>query len=171
MNHGSALPPHRVRVREAEPVDTVAIRALVRDAGLPLDGLEGAAMVLVAEIDDTAHGAIALERYGDGDRLAFLLRSAVVTPSSRGRGIGTALTAAALQRVDAVAAPVALLTETADEYFSRFGFSVVERADLPTELTASPELRGACPATARAFLRPAWSPSPDTASATTPLVP
>jgi amino-acid N-acetyltransferase len=142
-------------VRDASPADMAAIDALIRDAKLPLDGLEAAAVVLVAEIDGAVHGAIALERYGEGDRAAFLLRSAVVPPASRGRGIGTALTAAALQRVDTEAAPVALLTETAGEYFPRFGFALVERAELPVELAASPELRGACPATARAFLRPA----------------
>jgi amino-acid N-acetyltransferase len=141
-------------VRDATPADLASVDALIGDAGLPLVGLEAAAVVLVAEIGDTVLGAIALERYGDGDRPVFLLRSAVVAQSSRGQGIGTALTTAALQRADAAGSPVALLTETADEFFPRFGFVLVERTDLPAELEASPELRGACPATARAFLRP-----------------
>jgi amino-acid N-acetyltransferase len=51
---------------------------------------------------------------------------------------------------------LALLTETADEYFPRFGFTAVERTELPVELEASPELRGgACVTTAGALLRPA----------------
>jgi amino-acid N-acetyltransferase len=147
--------PEPVRIREAKSADMAPIGALLRDAGLPLDGLEAASVVLVAEANETVHGAIALERYGDGDRVVFLLRSAVVASESRGGGFGAALTSAALQRVDAEAAPVALLTETAEGYFPRFGFVTVERTELPVELGASPELRGACPATARAFLRPA----------------
>jgi amino-acid N-acetyltransferase len=50
-------------------------------------------------------------------------------------------------------APVALLTETADGWFPRFGFRPVPREALPAALSASAELRGACPATARALLR------------------
>ena len=142
-----------IRARDARSDDTEAIRDLVAAAGLPLEGLGQVDTLLVAELNSTAIGAIALERYGDGERVVFLLRSAVVTPASRGGGIGAALTTAALERVDAEGAPAALLTETADEYFPRFGFVAVERSDLPTELEASPELQGACPHTARALLR------------------
>jgi amino-acid N-acetyltransferase len=83
-----------------------------------------------------------------------LLHSAAVEPAWRGRGVGSALTAAALADVDTVGGPVALLTETAAGYFPRFGFTPVERGELPTALAASAELRGACPASARALLRP-----------------
>jgi amino-acid N-acetyltransferase len=50
---------------------------------------------------------------------------------------------------------VALLTETADGYFERFGFDRVDREQLPSAVSASPELSGACPDTARAYLRTA----------------
>jgi amino-acid N-acetyltransferase len=43
---------------------------------------------------------------------------------------------------------VFLLTTTAENFFPSFGFQRIERADVPTELEQSPELRGACPASA-----------------------
>jgi amino-acid N-acetyltransferase len=144
-----------VRVREAAPVDLAAVRTLVADAGLPLDGLDGAAVVLVAEAAGRVVGTVALERHGDGAGPVFLLRSAAVDPAWRGRGIGAALTAAAMDRVDAASAPAALLTETAGGYFPRFGFTAVGRTELPAALGASAQLRGACPTSAQALLRPA----------------
>ena len=148
----SGAPP--ALVREAAPDELVAASEIVRAAGLPLDGLALAAVLLVAEADGAIVGTVALERHGTGAATAYLLRSAAVTAAWRGRGIGAQLTAAALQRVDAVAAPVALLTETAEGYFRRYGFQPVDRAGLPRALDASAELGGACPASARAMMRP-----------------
>lgn len=41
-----------------------------------------------------------------------------------------------------------LLTTTAENYFPAFGFRPVDRSAVPTELMASPEFQGACPASA-----------------------
>jgi amino-acid N-acetyltransferase len=149
---GSEVPP--VAVREAAPADLTAVQNLVAAAGLPLDGLADAAVVLVADTDGAVVGTVALERHGTGPDTAFLLRSAAVEPAWRGHGIGAALTAAALTHVDRVGAPVALLTETAAAYFPRFGFADVDRTMLSAALDGSAELRGACSASARALLRP-----------------
>jgi amino-acid N-acetyltransferase len=98
-------------------------------------------------------GAVVLEEHGSGPERAFLLRSAVVDPASRGRGIGAALTRAALDLVDGAGAAVGLLTETAADWFPRFGFIPVDRSTLPPALEGSVELRGACPVSAQAMLR------------------
>jgi amino-acid N-acetyltransferase len=139
-----------VTVRPAGPGDLARVRELVRAAGLPLDGLDEAALVLVAEREGRVVGTTSLEAHGP----ALLLRSAAVDPASRGSGVGTALTRAALAHADALGAPVALLTRTAEQWYPRFGFSVVGRSELPPALHASAELRGACPASAVAMLRP-----------------
>jgi amino-acid N-acetyltransferase len=144
-----------VLVREATPADLAATRDLIAAAGLPLAGLDDAALVLVAEEAGALVGVVALERHGTGDGTAYLLRSAAVDPARRGHGIGAALTTATLAHVDAAGAPVGLLTETASEYFPRFGFVPVDRDRLPAALAESAELQGACPASARAMLRPA----------------
>jgi amino-acid N-acetyltransferase len=142
-----------VRVRDAAPADLLAVHTLVAAAGLPLVGLDDAAHVLVADADGLVVGTVALERHGAQSDPVFLLRSAAVEPDWRGRGVGHALTTAALALVDSAHADVALLSETAVDYFSRFGFSTVERSVLAPALNASEELRGACPASARAMLR------------------
>jgi amino-acid N-acetyltransferase len=142
-----------VTIRPAAAHDGAAVRAVIAAAGLPLDGLDDVALLLVAECDGAVVGTVALERYPAESGTVFLLRSAAVAPHLRGRGIGAALTAAALEQVDAERAPVALLTETAGGWFPRFGFLPVSRAELPEVLAASPELQGACPASARALLR------------------
>ena len=148
---GGEVPP--VTVREAVPADLQAVRDVVAAAGLPLDGLADANVVLVAEEAGAVVGTVALERHGTGAETAFLLRSAAVAPAWRGRGTGARLTVAALERVDAAGAPVALLTETAAAYFPRFGFVPVDRHLLPAALQDSAELRGACPASATALVR------------------
>ncbi|MGY1672020.1 GNAT family N-acetyltransferase [Geodermatophilus sp. SYSU D00710] len=147
-----------VLVRVATPADLPAVTDLVVAAGLPPAGLSEAALVLVAEAAGGLVGTIALERHGTGGDTAFLLRSAAVAPAWRARGVGAALATVALAHVDAAGAPVALLTETAEGYFPRFGFVPADRAQLPATLADSAELRGACPASARALLRPPADP-------------
>jgi amino-acid N-acetyltransferase len=148
-------------VRKAAAADLTRVRALLTEAGLPLDGLDAATVILVADAGGSVVGAIALEQHGSGPERAFLLRSAVVEPAWRGRGIGVALTRAALAEVDAAGAAVALLTETAADWFRRFGFVPADRSCLPRVLEASEELRGACPVSAQAMLRtPPSRPSP-----------
>jgi amino-acid N-acetyltransferase len=151
---GTGTLPH-VTIRRATPGDLAAVRTLIAEAGLPLDGLDDAALLLVAEAeaDGAVVGTVALERYATDAGPVFLLRSAAVAPEHRGGGLGAALAAAALEHVDAERAPVALLTETADGWFPRFGFRPVARDELPEALAASAELRGACPDSARALLR------------------
>jgi len=144
------VPP--VLVRSATPADLPAARELIERSGLPLDGLDDAA-VLVAEANGRLVGTVALERHGEGPGLALLLRSAAVEPDRRSNGIGAALTAAVLEQADAARAPVALLTETAADYFPRFGFMPVARDTLPEAVAATPECRSMCPATAVAMAR------------------
>ena len=121
-------------VREATPADLAAVSQLVAAAGLPLAGLHDGAQIWVADAGGDVVGSVALERHGTGEAMAYLLRSTAVDPAWRGRGVGAALIAAALARVDATRAPVALLTETAAGYFPRFGFVAVERDRPPVAL-------------------------------------
>jgi amino-acid N-acetyltransferase len=140
-------------VRLATVEDAGSIERLVREAGLPVAGLDDAVLRFVAEVDDVVVAVAALEERGAGVERAFLLRSVVTRPDLRGAGAGAAVTRAALRHVDEVGARVALLTETAEHWFPRFGFRPVERADLPPALAASEELKGACPVSAHALLR------------------
>jgi amino-acid N-acetyltransferase len=136
-------------------VDLPAIEALLREAGLPLEGLaEQLGAALVAQRDGRLVGCVALELYGPD----ALLRSVAARASERGRGLGRSLVEASLSLAAARGvARVWLLTTTAETYFLRFGFRSAAREDAPPALLRSAEFRGACPATA-VLMRRSLSP-------------
>lgn len=145
MTRPSAL---HVQVRTAVPADRPAVASLVVARGLPNDGLEGVWRTWVATSADKIVGTASLERHGD----TLLLRSVAVASDFAGAGVGARVVGAALHAADAIG-PVALLTETAADWFPRFGFVVTSRSQIPAVLAASPELQHACPASAIAMLR------------------
>jgi amino-acid N-acetyltransferase len=123
----------------------------VRDADLAVPGVvEHLGAFIVAERDERTVGAIGLELRGD----CALLRSAVVAPAERGAGIGGALVAAVLDlaRAEGVRT-LYLLTTSAEDYWSRHGFSRIPREDIPEPVRQSAEFAGACPASAVAMVR------------------
>ena len=93
-------------------------------------------------------GCAGLEVHGkDG-----LLRSVAVTEKHRSVGLGQKLIQAILEQAKANRlASISLLTETAQDYFPRFGFQISTRDALPESLSASAEFRGACPDSAMAM--------------------
>ena len=133
-------------IRAATAKDAPAVRAMLVDSKLPLDGVpDDLAHFLVAEREGRVVGAIGMELYGD----AGLLRSAVVSPSLRGTGVGERLVQALLDEARASGArDLVLLTTTAARWFPRFGFERTTRIEVPHALHASEEYRGACPDTA-----------------------
>ena len=65
------------------------------------------------------------------------------------RGLGRELMDAAIRLAQDLQAPaIFLLTTTADEYFLRFGFIRINRADVPDSVQASVEFTSACPSSA-----------------------
>lgn len=133
-------------IRQALPTEWDAIAALLTTAQLPLDGAhELADRFLVAEAGGELLGCAVVESFGS----AGLLRSVGVVPTRRSRGVGHALVTdlIASSRNGGLGA-LYLLTTTADRYFSRLGFEVIERADVPESLRDSVEFRSACPASA-----------------------
>jgi N-acetylglutamate synthase-like GNAT family acetyltransferase len=142
-------------IRAATDADYPAVIALLEAAGLPTAGVPRAlGDFLVADAGDGLAGAIGLERYGSD----ALLRSAVVRPGRQGTGIGAALVRALLDRArDGGLREIYLLTTTAERWFPRFGFTAIEREQVPDAVRASVEFREACPASAavmRAPIRP-----------------
>ena len=90
-------------------------------------------------------GCVALEVYGP----VALLRSLVVSPGDRGRRLGERLTAGAVDEARGRGVrDLYLLTQTAADFFPRFGFTVEDRASAPKSLGESEEFRSCCPASA-----------------------
>jgi len=135
-----------VTIERATSSDTDALLALMKENGLPADGLaDHVATTLVARDAGRIVGSAGLEVYADG----ALLRSVTVAPDRRGTGLGGRLTAAALDLArEQKIRTLFLLTTTAEGYFPRFGFQCITRAEVPPGVQQSIEFRSACPASA-----------------------
>jgi amino-acid N-acetyltransferase len=133
-------------IERATPDDGPAMLALLAASGLPTAGLmEHLESAYVARRSGRLVGTAALELYEGG----ALLRSVAVEEGERGGGLGGLLTERAIGAAAArELAAVYLLTTTAEEYFTRFGFTVVARENVPHSVRASVEFQSACPASA-----------------------
>lgn len=135
-----------VSIGRATADDLPDVLALLENSGLPKDGVaEHLATVLVAREEKRIVGSAALELYGK----VALLRSVAVDESFRSRGIGQHLTRSALDlAVKSGVTTVYLLTESASEFFTRFGFKPTGRSEVPPAVQRSVEFTSACPASA-----------------------
>ncbi len=126
--------------------DLPEILTLLTRSKLPQDGLaDHVATTIVAKHNGHVVGSAALELY----RADALLRSVAVKDTLRGQGLGKRLTNAALALARRhKTKTVFLLTETAGEYFSQFGFKPVQRSEVPRAVQRSVEFTSACPASA-----------------------
>ncbi len=137
---------HPLQIRTARPTDLEPLLAQLGRAGLPTLGVaEHLSNFFIAEDPSgTLLGAIGLEYYG-GD--TALLRSAVVDPSRRSQGVGSALYESLLTKARTMGiCRLVLLTNTAETYFARKGFQKIQRSAITGPVTQSIEFTDACPA-------------------------
>jgi amino-acid N-acetyltransferase len=140
-------------VRLARPSDLAAVLELLTAARLPVQRVregfgEGYAVV---EHNGAIAGAAGIEIYG---RLG-LLRSVVVDPASRGAGLAKSLLGDRLAWAESRSLEaVYLLTTSAADYFSRFGFGTIDRKSVPSQIQNSAEFRLVCPASATVMCLP-----------------
>jgi amino-acid N-acetyltransferase len=134
------------KIERATVDDGPAILRLLSTNELPREGLlDHIDTALVARDGSAIVGCAALEIYPDG----ALLRSVAVDLAARGRGVGSQLTASALDLASSLSMPaVYLLTTTAEGFFPKFGFERITREDVPASVRNSVEFRSACPSTA-----------------------
>lgn len=126
------------------------MKVLLAAADLPTAGLAGCwATTLVAVEAMTVVGSAAVELHGsDG-----VLRSLCVVPLRRGERLGERLVSEVmgLARQHGLAR-LYLLTETAADFFPRFGFALVARDSVPDRVRDSIEFSSLCPASATAMV-------------------
>ena len=121
--------------------------ALIKSAGLPTDDLATASdlHLWVLETKGDVVGAIGIERFGAN----ALLRSLAIAPAYQRRGLGHQLVAQLEQEVQGKGVEqLILLTETAESFFQKNGYEVIERRHVLEEVRQSAEFRSLCPASA-----------------------
>ena len=128
--------------------DGIKIPKLLSQAGLPtkdltLDKLK--TFLVARQEEGSLIGAIGVELYGD----VGLLRSLVVHPSHRGKGIGKSLTheLESLAKQKGVKTLYLLTTTTAD-FFTHLGYRMIQRARVPGSIAGTEEFRNICPVSA-----------------------
>ena len=105
---------------------------------------------VVAQAGDDIVGVAGLEVCCDN----ALLRSVAVAPDWRSRGLGRQLVTRVIAEAEARGVrALYLLTTTAEQYFPSFGFARITRDEVPEDVRATSEFRGACPASATVMAR------------------
>lgn len=116
------------------------IMSLLDDAGLPRPDTSPMTYWKLYR-DRSCQGTIAVERWG----AVALLRSLTVHPVVRQQGLAALLTRTALEFLQPGTREVWLFTETAHDYFIKWGFIDRPRSLTPHVVMESQEGRGACP--------------------------
>ncbi len=139
-----------VRIGVAQRGDHAAVLELLRASDLPTEGLDACwGAVLIARVEESLAGTAALEHHGPD----AVLRSLAVAARYRGLGIGETLVRHALDSArSAGVRGIYLLTETAAEFFPRFGFREMPREQAPESILGSIEYRSLCPSSAASMV-------------------
>jgi amino-acid N-acetyltransferase len=103
--------------------------------------------VFLGYYDDTGElvGSGGLELYGD----SALLRSVAVKENARGQELGKKIVDdLVIQARSSKINNIFLLTETAKDFFTKKGFTIVSRDEVPSPVRASSEFTHVCPSSA-----------------------
>jgi amino-acid N-acetyltransferase len=143
-------------LRPATAADFAAVLTLLTAAKLAQNEVDAQFgpqfAVATDDTNGTVIGAAGIELYGHADASVGLFRSAVVHDDWRGLGIGAALTADRIAWAEAASlSALYLLTETAADYWPRFGFVRIARDAAPAPLMAAHEWKHGCPSSAVAM--------------------
>jgi amino-acid N-acetyltransferase len=139
-------------IRRGDSRDVGRMTSLLAASGLPTEDLTAIPQLDVWLLEEGGEviGSIALERYGSEG----LLRSMAVAPDYRNQGLARRLVARLEQdaRADGIDT-IVLLTQTAEVFFERLGYSVTDRGAIGSAVKQSAEFRTLCPASARCMSR------------------
>jgi len=133
-------------ITKAGPLDREQISALLDSEKLPKDDLPASLdHFFVVRVNDNVVASIGLEPYED----FALLRSMVVNKDFRNRNLAGELNDSLEQHArDIGVRQIFLLTETAERYFLKKGYSIISREEVPGTVRASTEFSLVCPVSA-----------------------
>ena len=133
-----------ININKADPKAYATVVALLRAAGLPTEDIsKDLENFWIAETEGDAIGVIGMDLYTPYG----LLRSMTVLPEYRNKGIASRL----VDQVEQLAkklllSELYLITNTAESYFSKKGFQLITKGELPDSVASSEEMNGLCPA-------------------------
>lgn len=133
-------------LRPALPEDARAILSLLEASELPTEDLTGTwwqHFTVAIAANGEPIGVMGMDVTGDWG----LVRSAAVAADQRNGGIGLEL----LRAVESLARglgmrELGLITNTAESFFLRHGYTTIDREDAPSAMKATAEFQGLCPA-------------------------
>ncbi|HYM62374.1 MAG TPA: arsenic resistance N-acetyltransferase ArsN2 [Thermoanaerobaculia bacterium] len=135
-----------ITIAPARAEDVPAIKEVLVASGLPIAGVDDHWMTFVVARDgQTIVACGGSEAY----QTAALIRSVAVLPAYQKLGLGRRLVRQLLDRLASRGLrEFYLLTTTAEGYFKKRGFKVIDRDLVHPQILLSHEFRGACPDTA-----------------------
>lgn len=142
-----------IKVENFSTADKEEVLDLLGEAELPLDDLTDEKMknfMVAKNKDDRVVGVVGLETYQDSG----LLRSLAVHPAYRRTGLGRLLT----RKIESYARHrginyLYLLTMTAADFFSKIGYEVTPRDNLPEAIRKTEEFKNLCPVSAKCMAK------------------
>lgn len=122
--------------------EAAELHAALLEAHLPTeDLLDDGRTFFRFESNGHAVGFGGFELYGED----ALLRSVVVLPGARGRGLGRGVTEGVLDRAyEAGARRAFLLTTSAEDFFGHLGFAAVDRTEAPATILGTKQATTIC---------------------------
>jgi amino-acid N-acetyltransferase len=141
--------------------DKKSVLDLLNEAELPIEDLTDEKMknfMIAKAKDGSIIGVVGVEIY----RGSGLLRSLAVHTAYRGTGLGSLLT----RKIESFARRkgikvLYLLTMTAADFFTKIGYQVTQRDNLPAPIRKTEEFKNLCPVSAKCLFRvldSAWHP-------------
>jgi len=133
--------------------DKKSVLDLLNEAELPIEDLTDEKMknfMIAKAKDGSIIGVVGVEMY----RGSGLLRSLAVHPAYRGTGLGSLLTRkieffARRKRIKVLY----LLTMTAADFFTKMGYQVTQRDNLPAPIRKTEEFKNLCPVSAKCLFK------------------
>ena len=132
-----------MKMRQATKDDLQQVRLILENSNLILQGIEDIIDdFIVLHDEDSLHGCVGLEVYGD----VALLRSLAVKLAFQKKGYGLQL----LKEIEMHAKSrnvntLFLLTNTAESFFAKYGYLVESRERAPKSIIETEEFSELCP--------------------------
>ncbi|SKC18939.1 arsenic resistance N-acetyltransferase ArsN2 [Dyadobacter psychrophilus] len=136
----------KLQIDKAVPADKEVITSLLKEADLLTEDLPaGLEHFILARNEGALVGVAGMELFEQ----VGLLRSIAVSPDHQGKGIARKLVEQLLANADKQEVETLyLITTTADHYFDRYGFVVVNREQVPEAIQQTKQFSGLCPTSA-----------------------